>query len=262
MLNSGSVMGCFGITKDPSSNYLFVTKYYEDGDYLYSRINEAHEILDWRNIFGMLWGISRLIEFIHDESGSFYGNLHGGNLLVRDGGICIIDTKSQCSIGSNKIYGVLPYIAPEILRGNLPTKSSDIYSFGIIMWMFITGVHPWYNRSHDLELASEICSGLRPEIIDGTPNVYIQLMTQCWHSDPSKRPTASQLYEILGNWIDAIDDHNPSELSNQFDIAEEEKLSNLERNKFYQRKIHPQAFYTSRLLYFPELINFTKSDDK
>ncbi|CAI2167338.1 13100_t:CDS:2, partial [Funneliformis geosporum] len=101
---------------------------------------------------------------------------------------------------SNEIYGVLPYIDPEILKGNLPTKASDIYSFGIIMWTLSGGIRPWYNRSHDIQLATEICSGLRPESIDGTPEVYIQTMTQCWNSDPSKRPVASQLYELIGSW--------------------------------------------------------------
>jgi serine/threonine protein kinase len=32
------------------------------------------------------------------------------------------------------IYGVLPYVAPEILRGQNYTFASDIYSFGIIMY--------------------------------------------------------------------------------------------------------------------------------
>ncbi|CAI2170244.1 20647_t:CDS:2 [Funneliformis geosporum] len=100
---------------------------------------------------------------------------------------------------SNIIYGVLPYVAPEVLRGNPIKKASDIFSFGIIMWTLSAGIRPWCNRPHDLKLASDICSGLRPEIIDGTPNVYTQLMTQCWDPDPSKRPTASELNELLGN---------------------------------------------------------------
>jgi len=166
----------------------------------------------------------------------------------------IVDVELRCPVGkknSNEIYGVLPYMAPEILKENSLTKASDIYSFRMIMWTLSAGVHPWCNRSHDFKLASEICSDFRPEIIYGTPDVYIQLMTQCWHSDPSNRPTTSQLYEILGNWVDAIDDANSSELSEQF----EKKFSNLERNKFQQ--IHHQAFYTSRFLYFSELINIT-----
>ncbi|CAB5363376.1 unnamed protein product [Rhizophagus irregularis] len=31
------------------------------------------------------------------------------------------------------IYGVIPYMAPEVLRGYQYTKAADIYSFGIIM---------------------------------------------------------------------------------------------------------------------------------
>ncbi|GBC47197.2 kinase-like domain-containing protein [Rhizophagus irregularis DAOM 181602=DAOM 197198] len=33
----------------------------------------------------------------------------------------------------NKLYGILPYIAPEILCGQNYTKAADIYSFGIII---------------------------------------------------------------------------------------------------------------------------------
>jgi serine/threonine protein kinase len=240
LFNGGNVMGCFGITKDTSSNYLFVTKYYEDGDYLYSRINEAYETLGWKEIIEMLWGISGSIENVH-ESGSFYENLHGGNLLVRDGSICIVDAELQCLIDS-KICGVLPYIAPEILRGNSLTKASDIYSFGIIMWVLSAGIRPWCDRPHDSKLVGNICSGLRPRIIDGTPNVYIQLIKRCWNSDPSKCPTASQSYELTGSWCDHL------ELSDQF---EQKTFSDSEKNKFHQQEIHPRAFYTSRLLYFP-----------
>ncbi|CAI2177618.1 15864_t:CDS:2 [Funneliformis geosporum] len=72
------------------------------------------------------------------------------------------------------------------------------------MWTLSSGIRPFCNRPHDIKLAAEICFGHRPEIVDGTPNVYNQLMTQCWHSDPLKRPTASQLYELLGSWNDKL----------------------------------------------------------
>jgi serine/threonine protein kinase len=43
--------------------------------------------------------------------------------------------------------GVLPYIAPEVLRGKHHSIASDIYSFGIIMNILTTGKRPWYNRA-------------------------------------------------------------------------------------------------------------------
>ncbi|GBC14621.2 kinase-like domain-containing protein [Rhizophagus irregularis DAOM 181602=DAOM 197198] len=36
---------------------------------------------------------------------------------------------ANCDASENSIYGNLPYIAPEILRGKNYTKASDIYSF-------------------------------------------------------------------------------------------------------------------------------------
>ncbi|CAI2194572.1 9365_t:CDS:1, partial [Funneliformis geosporum] len=59
----------------------------------------------------------------------------------------------------------------------------------------------------DSQLTNEICFGLHPEI--RTPKHYTQLMTQCWSSDPSNRPTISELNEKLEIWISAIDDSDP-----------------------------------------------------
>src|ERR1043165_7943247 len=152
-------------------------------------------MLRWRDIVEMLWGISGGIMYIH-ENGYVHGNLHGGNLLAEreldSVDIRIADVGLHGLVdgnNSNGIRGVLPYIAPEILKGDPLTEASDIYSFGILMWTLSAGIRPWCDRPHDFKLAIEISSGLRPEIIDGTPNVYNQLMMQCWHHDPSKRPT-------------------------------------------------------------------------
>ncbi|CAG8490298.1 8286_t:CDS:2 [Funneliformis caledonium] len=56
-----------------------------------------------------------------------------------------------------------------------------------------------------------------------------------------------------GTWIDAIDVPDSSELSEQFSLIER-----LEKNRS-QQQIHPEAMYTSRFLYFPELYNPTEN---
>ncbi|PKK73562.1 kinase-like protein [Rhizophagus irregularis] len=90
---------------------------------------------------------------------------------------------------SNEIYGVIPYMAPEVLRGKPYTKAADIYSFGIIMW--------------------EFTSGLRPEIVASTLPVYTRLMKRCWNFDPNKRPTADELYQIFSFCNEPITKNHP-----------------------------------------------------
>ncbi|POG82979.1 kinase-like domain-containing protein [Rhizophagus irregularis DAOM 181602=DAOM 197198] len=94
-------------------------------------------------------------------------------------------------------YGIIPYMAPEIFKGKKYTKESDIYSFGMIMWEFMTSRRPFWNRSHDAELIIEICDGLRPPIVTNAPEGYIELMKECWHSDPNKRPIAADIYHRI-----------------------------------------------------------------
>ncbi len=74
------------------------------------------------------------------------------------------------------IYGVLPFVAPEVLRGNPYTSASDIYSFSMIMWEFTSGVLPFDVRAYDLYLGLDISKGKRPEIIKNTPQCYVDLM--------------------------------------------------------------------------------------
>ncbi|RGB35751.1 kinase-like domain-containing protein [Rhizophagus diaphanus] len=59
----------------------------------------------------------------------------------------------------NEIYGVLPYMAPEILRRNSYTSASDIYSFSMIMWEFTSGIPPFKYEAHDHDLILSICEG-------------------------------------------------------------------------------------------------------
>ncbi|CAI2164012.1 4351_t:CDS:2 [Funneliformis geosporum] len=95
------------------------------------------------------------------------------------------------------VHGVLPFVAPEVLKGKPYTQASDIYSFSMILWEFVSGITPFNDRAHDLQLCLSIVKGERPPIVENTPQPYIDLLKRCWDGDPLKRPTALEISDII-----------------------------------------------------------------
>src|SRR5947209_5680938 len=136
---------------------------------------------------------------IHEKN-YIHHDLHSGNILsfdicgsrIGDLGLCqqVVDKKDN----PNKIYGVIPYLAPEVLTKKPYTTKSDIYSFGMIMWEFTTGKKPFHDRPHNHCLISDILKGERPQITDDTPEFYSELMKKCWDHNPENRPTAREIH--------------------------------------------------------------------
>ena len=96
------------------------------------------------------------LKIIH-ESGLIHCDLHDGNILMSNNEAYIIDLGLCRPISklpnSKDVYGVLPYMAPEVLRGKPYTPASDIYSFSMIMWEFTSGISPFDDIAHDHQLS-------------------------------------------------------------------------------------------------------------
>ncbi|RIB20437.1 kinase-like domain-containing protein, partial [Gigaspora rosea] len=60
-----------------------------------------------------------------------------------EGKICGILPYIDINQGKSSLYGVMPYIAPEVLNGQKFTIVADIYGLGIIMWEISTGQRPF-----------------------------------------------------------------------------------------------------------------------
>jgi serine/threonine protein kinase len=142
-------------------------------------------------------------KFIHRDFHS--GNILFGNNLgsknyrwnIGDLGLSqAVNDKSS----NNEIYGVIPYIAPEIFKGSKFTKEADIYSLGMIMWELTTSCKPFDNVKHDIQLVYKILDGERPKITEDTPECYANLMKSCWDPDPKKRPSIKDICLTFKDW--------------------------------------------------------------
>ncbi|RIA83945.1 kinase-like domain-containing protein, partial [Glomus cerebriforme] len=206
-----------------------------------------------------LWQILEGLETIHNAE-FIHRDIHSGNILF-DNYIDyykIRQRRHQWKIGdlglsqpanntssNNEIYGVIPYIAPEIFRGSAFSKESDIYSMGMIIWEFTTGCKPFANVEHDHILIYKILNGVRPEITEDTPECYADLMKSCWNSDPKKRPSIKKIRNTFGSWFFK---NKNREQFDQAEIKRNELISSKKLGPEFIEKPHSKAIYTSRPL--------------
>ncbi|EXX54211.1 Bck1p [Rhizophagus irregularis DAOM 197198w] len=199
----------FGITQEPvTKDIMIIMPYYNLGDLVNYLTNDFYSI-EWHIKLKRLKEIINGLANVHSVN-ILHRDFHSGNIFcdgyetayLGDLGLSKSATEFTDDDNNNENYGIIPYMAPEIFKGQKYTKESDIYSFGMIMWEFMTGRRPFWNRSHDAELIIEICDGLRPPIVTNAPEGYIELMKECWNSDPNKRPEATDIYNRIDKmWL-------------------------------------------------------------
>ncbi|POG71567.1 kinase-like domain-containing protein [Rhizophagus irregularis DAOM 181602=DAOM 197198] len=225
----------YGFTQHTSTKeYMVILTYADKGD-LRDYLSSNFCNLNWEKKLTLLYTLSKDLFPIHN-AGYTHGDFHSGNILQLsnksdlnddiiassapasyaaiqyvpnlDTDICsyIADLGLSAPKGklNDEVYGVLPYVAPEVLRGDPYTAAADIYSFGIVMTEVSTGRPPFKDYPFDISLALKINKGLRPEFAEGTPECYIKLANQCMDNDSSKRPRIKRIQAILFNWRNII----------------------------------------------------------
>jgi serine/threonine protein kinase len=249
---------------------MMVLYYCKDGN-LRNYLNISESYINYGSKIDKLLDIARGLSDIHNAE-KVHKDFHSGNILIDDYFTYISDLGMCQPANKNKeqlvkeegIYGVLPYMAPEVLRGYQYKKAADIYSFGIIMNEFISEETPYNDIPHDHVLAIKICKGLRPKISKDTPKLLADLIMKCWDAKPENRPSAKELYQILDKLDDEKRDKN-SEIYSQIEecdkISESKFKNRSSEDKSKNLQTHPQAIYTSRLLNFKNLPEPVNSSD-
>ena len=97
--------------------------------------------------------------------------------------------------GQNKMTGMagtFHWMAPEVLTEDTNyTYKADVYSYGVVLWEIMAREPPFKSlRPHEI-IFGVTQQQIRPnmDIIPANcPEVYKQIIRQCWHQDPQQRP--------------------------------------------------------------------------
>ncbi|CAB5114827.1 unnamed protein product [Rhizophagus irregularis] len=238
---STEVFNVYGFTKLPDTPNCAVVMDYANKGSLRENLTKIIE-MDWKQRLHILYKIISGLHEIHSQNLIHY-NFHDGKILIHkeneedaedkfyisDLGLC----QPVNSYLNDDTPSFTPFIAPEILKSELKStasSASDIYSFSMIMWEFTSGVRPFNDEEHSLQLSLSICYGKRPEIINNIPQCYVNLMKNCWNENPLKRPSALEIKEKIGNWIF----YNPDKIDDELKRDIEEFSKALNTNKILE----------------------------
>ncbi|KAJ6474161.1 kinase-like domain-containing protein [Mycena sanguinolenta] len=160
----------------------------------------------------LVHGVASGLKHLHDKD-IVHGDLKLQNILIDKRGVACI-----CDFGVSKIINpdgfttwsveTLTYIAPELLISSDPrnasvtrpqiTKSSDVYSFALLVLEILTSESPRRPASLDRLLTNvKFLGGFRPQrahydVAKLTHQMW-SVLDQCWNPEPQLRPTMAKI---------------------------------------------------------------------
>ena len=157
--------------------------------------------------------ISRGMVFLHSR-GVIHGDLRAKYVIAHENtyGIDIKIMDFGLSRCFSDLYfpgrvGEVGWRAPEIRgspyppfyefeNGTVDKKAAEVYCFAMTCYEVLTGKFPFEEELADVTVSS-VKAGLRPHLPAHLNSGLVELIRQCWHTNPKLRPTFSEICENL-----------------------------------------------------------------
>ncbi|XP_072994595.1 protein kinase and PP2C-like domain-containing protein [Typha latifolia] len=215
-------------------NYMFFFEFYESRN-----LADKLHVEEWSpsvdQVLGIACDLAKALQYLHNL-GIVHRDVKPANILLDRGlhphladfglatykkDLKLISAKNWKSSGKptggfhkKNMVGTLIYMAPEILRKDVQSEKSDVYSFAISINELLTGVVPYTDlraeaQAHTvLEMtyteqqltAAVVSEGLRPVLAHpdcGAPSSLLSLIQRCWDPNPLTRPSFEDIVEQL-----------------------------------------------------------------
>jgi len=149
---------------------------------------------------------------VHPGATIIHRDLKPDNIaFAKDGSVKLIDfglsacvrsrTTSEESYAMTGCTGSLRYMAPEVTLRRPYTEKVDVYSFGVLLWQMAKDKVPFQDiKKGDLEERVAI-GGERPKLDRSWSIGFCQLLEACWHANPERRPSFSEILRILDDLL-------------------------------------------------------------
>lgn len=185
-----------GAVLEKNHEPLLVMEYMDHGS-LRDLLQNETMVIDGEMLLPILRDISQGVRFLHSsEPQIIHSDLKASNILVDNRYRAKVADFGLSQKRKAGAAGTPFWLAPEVLRretGN--TTQSDSYAFGIMLYEIYSRKEPYAGEDpvKVVEDVADVNVCKRPPVPPACPPKAAQLMEECLHSDPLKRPTFEEL---------------------------------------------------------------------
>ncbi|CAF96959.1 unnamed protein product, partial [Tetraodon nigroviridis] len=191
-----------------SKPVMIITEYMENGslDSFLRRHDGQFTIIQ---LVGLLRGIAAGMTYLSDL-GYIHRDLAARNILVNSNLVCKVsdfglsrvledDPDAAYTTSGGKIP--IRWTAPEAITFRKFSSSSDVWSYGVVMWEVTSyGERPYWNLTNR-DVIKSVEEGYRLPAPMGCPAALHTLMLDCWQKDRNERPRFCQIVTVLDKLI-------------------------------------------------------------
>uniref|UniRef100_A0ACD5UIT3 Uncharacterized protein n=1 Tax=Avena sativa TaxID=4498 RepID=A0ACD5UIT3_AVESA len=160
-------------------------------------ILDAHR--EWGTCYGIIKGICEGIQYLH-ENNIIHLDLKPANILldnkmipkITDFGMSRCFDENQSRHITQNIAGTMGYLAPELLVGGIIARSADLYSFGVIIIVILTGQKGYEAIENVLESWSDRLEKSQRRTFCKQIEVCYEIAFECIEFNPKKRPAGAR----------------------------------------------------------------------
>ncbi|CAN1236660.1 Receptor-like serine/threonine-protein kinase At2g45590 [Linum grandiflorum] len=174
--------------------------------------------MDWSKRYSVMTDVARGLEYLHHccNPPVIHGDVKPSNILldsdfnakIGDFGLARLKSESGGISSTPSMRGTVCYIAPEYGGGAAGTEKCDVYSFGVLLLVVVSGRRPMseFERANLISWARQLAhNGKLLDLVDPLIHsldkdqalLVITIALLCLQRSPGKRPSVKEIVEML-----------------------------------------------------------------